>query len=122
MTGAPVVDAAARDLIALHGRRGVLEQQREPATIGFERGRVASSERSSDPRRELAVEPHLALVDAKPDARRTAVLVWRRRLEHDGSRAVAVAGRVVDRDAMVATHLARADLLGTEFGDRPRPE
>ncbi len=81
---AGVLHVAACDLVSLRGRSDVLEQDREPALLGVGHRDVTIREGTADPRRELAVEAHLALVHAEPYPRSAAVLVLGGGLQHDG--------------------------------------
>src|SRR5437588_12565801 len=91
-----LADAAAGDLISLHRRRRIFEQQREPAALRIECCDMALGERSTQPRRQLPIEANLPLIDAKPDTGGAAAVVLRCRLEHHAARTAVDLRGVVD--------------------------
>ena len=107
-------DRAAGDLIALHGRRQVLEHQHEVARGRVPVGVVAVRRADVDGGGHLPVEGDLALVVAELHARGPAHVVGRRQLGHDaGRRAGAVAALGVGQPVADAhPDLPGADPLG----------
>ena len=97
---------AAVDLIALLRVLDVLEDEREPALALVVDGEVALGQRPADPVAKLAVEGHLAQVDAEAGAGAAARLVGRGELDDHGL-ALAAFARVGDAEAVA--HLAGAD-------------
>ena len=96
-----LVEVAAVDLVALHGGRHVLQQQREPACVDLDVAGVAARRADLQPVGKVEVEADLDLVDAQSQPGRPAGLIGRRDLE---DRRPAVVGR----DAEGVAHRAGA--------------
>ena len=102
-----LIERAARELVALHGRGQVFHQHHEVAAFGLDRREQAA--RCADPDRvgQLGVEAHLLLVGALGAARRPALRVVGRELADDRARSVRRLHVPIEFEAEVAAHLAR---------------
>src|ERR1700741_631607 len=96
------------DLVADDGRPRITEQQMEHPAFAVEPEAVTRGDGTSDTRRDVTVETHLAFVQAKGDARLPADRVAGGNLQHDRSRSGLPVG-VGQRDAVALAHLAGSD-------------
>ena len=79
-------DCGAADLVADDGGDGIAEQQVEYAGLGVEPRAVAGRDGTTDARRDVGVEPHLAFVQTERQTRLPAVRIGGGDLEHDRRR------------------------------------
>ena len=94
----------------------IVEQQSEHTGVRLERGVVAACHRPGQPRGDVGVELHLALVETHRQPRLPAGRVTGRDLEYHRGR-VAGGGAVIEHHPVALTHLAGAYPLGGEGAD-----
>jgi hypothetical protein len=100
---------AACDLVALHRRCGVIEDEREPSFARIPQCEVTPCQRTVDSWRHLAVEADLALVDPESHTGRAARVVRRGDLQDDARRAGVRSPVPGQQNPIALAHLAGAD-------------